>query len=420
MASNQSTKGNPSSLTARNKKKREKKEKEIISSITGFFNPSPKVKPERKSNEFMLGKKNKGTERKMSMKSQSGNPATQTTKKKLDPVVETAAKPLTGVREGSSSVRPPVVKSAPWRVPPPKSTSKDTPFRRTPMKYKKVAAKPLANVTSGSSSVRPPVAKAQKKAPVAKAQKKAPVAKAQKKAVAAKPLANVTSGSSSVRPPVVKSAPWRVPPVKNNKSNKGPSVLDTITGGLLKAANFLATGSTEPPKKKGASTPKRKSNIPPNINAPISKTMQPVKSVSEMKIASGGDPKRGDPKKRKEDKDKPKHKLTKTEKSPLVDTGDFAQPKPEDYDFNQPTGNGLIPKGIKEAPKSKLRKISETQTTRTKRPTYGDQDPNAMPDIYHTEMPEVRQGPISKFIMGMVGSDSKKNKRNGNNGFRNK
>ena len=123
-----------------------------------------------------------------------------------------------------------------------------------------------------------------------------------------------------------------------------------------------------------------------------------------------------------------KIKKTNSKKPPLakdhslVDTGvgDFAQPKPEDNAFNQPTGNGLIPKGIKKVQKSDLRKASETQTTRTKRPTYGDLDPNAMPDVYHTEMPEIKQGPIGKFIMGMLGSDEKKTKRNGNNGFRNK
>jgi hypothetical protein len=411
MASNQSTKGNPSSLTARNKKEREKKEKEIISSITGFFNPSPKAKPKRKDNEFMLGKKNKGTERKMSMKSQSGNPATQTTKKKLDPVVKTADKPLTSVRGGSLSVRPPVVKSSKWRVP---SVKNNTNKKKATTVSEIVKQKrDPRNIGSNEATQ----GKKNKGSEQTMSMKSQAWTKGGGKERPEAIYKNRESGNKTLQ---TNAGRTRTRQNIRTPSNKPTSSPDSTIGNWL--AKIVSSNTDKPKAKimskldilKGISTPKSKSNIPPNINPPISKTMPTVKSVSEMKIASGGDPKRGDP------KTTVSKKPPLAKKPPLVDTGDFAQPKPEDYAFNQPTGNGLIPKGIKEAPKSKLRKISENQTTRTKRPTYGDLDPNAMPDVYHTEMPEIRQGPIGKFIMGMLGSDEKKKKRNGNNGFRNK
>ena len=188
-------------------------------------------------------------------------------------------------------------------------------------------------------------------------------------------------------------------------------------------------GSKTPPSK----TPPSKT---PPSKTPPSKTPPPTKVVSETGVPKKVVPKKVVPKKVVSNKGVSKTAAI-TENLSLAFSG---KSKSEVVSTN---GNGLTAKGAPPPPSSPNKDKSRGKGSstlkkngagsnneasgtpskdnpRTKRPTYGDLDPNAMPDVYHTEMPEIRQGPIGKFIMGMLGSDEKKKKRNGNNGFRNK
>ena len=338
----------PQERRARNKKKREANERAIISGVKSIFssNPKPSSNPRRSDNEARLGKR-RSSERTMPVKSQSKNKqksnkrsaSTQTTKKKSTPTVKTSAKPLTGVREGSSSVRPPAVKSAEWRVPPPKSTSKDTPSRRTPMKYKKVTAKPVASSNEASQG--------------------------KKNEGSERTMSMKSQGRSTIKS---SKRPQVISKNRENKSTKS-------SGASEYYKSIYGKGATK--SKASKSKPKASSMLTPQARDSLS---------SLLSVLGGGE--------RRVPMQYNKSSVSKS-KTPLLKSGEgFEQPTAgksvsktdEDFEQPKPKGIGLSPTAKKVTPRLNKNKAGTKMGSSSKVMPRGQDDPRdeSLPKMVNT------------------------------------